>query len=412
MAFTYLSLIIIIPAVLVLFAGGVMTIHEKPVEPSRRWIIVLLSAAILILIPINLAIEEITTNRIGLFLILLIPTLVGLLALILIQRRAIYAQWWEDKRLISALLVALLLLIVLTIRVEIYYPLVLIVPAAFLALIWSLLLRFELGILFGLSSLVLIGQILEAVGLIGGRRMFAAIEFEWVLIPLIFSWYILSLILPAVLIYRGLTTKDSNNSRLASICFILAGLLILVELATTARHGVMVNATGHAAEDHLPFGEMLIAVLTGMVLLVALAGKRRLIGLAFIVLIPIMIASAYAAGWLVDPQAVTVARADRITAAVKAYHLQTGEYPSELDDLTPDYMPFILGPLTGRAQVWCYQGEREFYRLGYVFIQRYYGPTFPDPYSEILIHAFAGDIPEGGWMCDQELEQAKQTRGL
>ena len=337
---------------------------------------------------------------------------IGLLALILIQRRAIYAQWQQEKVLITALLGTLLLLIVGTARGEVYYPFVLILPAAFLALVWSLLTRFELGILFGLSLLVLIGKTLEAAGLIGGRQMFSEIEFVWILIPLIFSWYILSFILPAVLIYRGLRSKDANKSRLTSVCFILAGLLVVGQLATIMRHGVMVNATAHAAEDHLPFGEMLVAVLTGMVLLVVLNGKRRLIGLAFIVVIPVLIASAYAAGWLVDPQAVTLARAERITTALETYQQETGEYPASLRDLTPDYMPFILGPLTGRAQVWCYQSGPEYYRLGYVFIQRYYGPSFPDPHFEIKLHASEGDPPEAGWMCDQELEQAKQTRGL
>jgi hypothetical protein len=412
MAITYLSLFTIVPAVVVLFAGGLMTFREKGAEPSRRWIIVLLSAAILLLVPVNLSIVEITTSPVGIFLILFIPTIEGLLALILIQRRAIYAQWQQDKLLISALLGALLLLIFSTARGEIYYPLILILPAAFLVLVWTYLLRFELGILFGLSFLVLIGKTLEAAGLIGGRQMFSAIGFEWVLIPLIVSWVMLSLLLPAILIYRGLNIKDANNSRLASICFILAGLLVLVQLAAIMRHGVMVNATAHAAEDHLPFGEILIAILTGMVLLVVLSGKRRLIGLAFIVLIPVLIVSAYAAGWLVDPQTVTMARADRITAAVEAYHQQTGEYPASLNDLTPEYMPFILGPLTGRGQVWCYQGSQDYYRLGYVFIQRYYRATFPDPYVEIKLHASEGDPPEAGWMCDQEFEQAKQTRGL
>jgi len=412
MAITYLSLFTIVPAVLVLLAGGLMTLREKPAEPSRRWIIVLLSAAILLLVPINLSVEDITTSRIGIFLILLIPTIEGLLALTLIQRRAIYAQWQQEKVLISALLGALLLLIVGTARGEVYYPFLLILPAAFLALVWSLLMRFELGILFGLSLLVLAGKTLEAAGLIGGREMFQGIEFEWILIPLIFSWYILSLILPAVLIYRGLRSKDADKSRLASTCFILAGLLVAGQLATIMRHGVMVNATAHAAEDHLPFGEMLVAVLTGMVLLVVLNGKRRLIGLAFIILIPVLIASAYAAGWLVDPQAVTLARAERINAALEAYQQETGEYPASLNDLTPDYMPFILGPLTGRAQVWCYQGGQEYFRLGYVFIQRYYGPSFPDPHFEIKLHASDGDPPEAGWMCDQELEQARQTLGL
>ena len=409
---TYLSLLTIIPAILVLFAGGLITLREKRGELSRHWIIILLSATILLLIPITLSIVDITTSRIGIFLILLIPTIEGLLALILIQRRAIYAQWQEEKVLISALLGALLLLIVSTVRGEIYYPFVLILPAAFLALVWSILLRFELGILFGLSFVVLIGQILESIGLVGGRQMFSASELQWVYILLIISWIILSLLLPAVLIYRGLTIKDSKNNLLAYGSFIMAALLILSELATTARHGVMINATARAAEDHLPFGEVLVAVLTGMVLFAVLDGRRRLAGLAFIILIPVLIVSAYATGWLIDPQAITEARAERIKEAVVAYHLQTGEYPARLSDLTPDYMPFILGPLTGRTQVWCYQSDSDYYRLGYVFIQRYYEHTLFDPYYAIKIPASAGDLPDGSWMCDQELEQAKKTGGL
>ena len=48
---------------------------------------------------------------------------------------------------------------------------------------------------------------------------------------------------------------------------------------------------------------------------------------------------------------------ERIEGAVELYHQETGAYPASLADLTPGYMPFILGPLTGRGLVWCYQVE-------------------------------------------------------
>ena len=409
---TYLSLIVIVPAGVILLIGGYYSGRALQANQTRLWVFVLLGATILLLVPIVLAAEQITTSMLGLVLFGLIPALEGLLALTLLQWRVIYAQWLQDKALISILLGVLLLLVIGTARGEQYYPIALLVPALILALAWTFLARFKLGLVIGLSTLTIIFQILVASGVIGGRPVFDPEALRVVYMLMIAAWSLLSLMLPAFLIYRGWTIRDTPEKRQAFVCYVLAALLVLGGAAIVFRNGVMINATARAVEDHLPFGEILVSVLVGMVLIVLLKGNGKIIGWVYLISVPVIIVVAYSAGWLVQPQAITEARAERIRQAVEAYQQQTGAYPSELGDLTPEYITFILGPLTGRSQVWCYQGDQSYYRLGYVFIQRYYQPTLFEPYYAIKIHSSAGEIPSGSWMCDQELEQAHMTGGL
>jgi len=187
---------------------------------------------------------------------------------------------------------------------------------------------------------------------------------------------------------------------------LLAGLF-----ATILRYGVLVNATSHAFEDRLPFFGIASAVIAG--LLLALTGERRshLVGIAFTILVPALILFAYMLGWLVDAHAITARRSTRIAGAIQQYHQENGAYPQSLDDLTPQYLPFLVGPLNGRGTRWCYQGGADFYRLGYIFYQRYYDATF-HPFSEIKVLGASGEAPDGAWMCDDELERMKLTGGF
>jgi hypothetical protein len=133
-------------------------------------------------------------------------------------------------------------------------------------------------------------------------------------------------------------------------------------------------------------------------------------------LIPVVIAFSYTVGLQFKPQAITAARADRLGRAIEGYFQETGEYPTNLGDLTPSYLLFISGPLTGRGQVWCYQSGPSYYRLGYIFFQRYYkypdDTPFAEPYYEIKVPYAAGQPPAGEWMCDEELQLYKQHGGL
>jgi len=174
----------------------------------------------------------------------------------------------------------------------------------------------------------------------------------------------------------------------------------------------MVNASGHASEDHIPAGIVGLAVVVGILLAFGLRQRRLGPGLAYMLLMSVVITLAYISAWLVHPLTVTTNRVNRIDQAVERYHQEQGSYPSSLAQLMPDQLLFKLPPLTGRGQVWCYQGGVDYYRLGYAYYQRYYELGSFHPLSEIRIHSAVGQPPEGPWMCDAELEFIQSTGGL
>ena len=157
-------------------------------------------------------------------------------------------------------------------------------------------------------------------------------------------------------------------------------------------------------------------MIIGLVLVLSLKDKARLGGIAFLIISSIVIIGSYILGWVFEPKAITNARAMEIQQAIEEYHQNTGEYPPDLKALSPSYLPILLGPLTGRGQVWCYQSGQDYYRLGYVLFERYHqyndGTPFYEPYYEIKVPAASGRSPESTWMCDTELERYKIHGGL
>jgi hypothetical protein len=412
MPFTFFMLLTILPALLLLWAGLWLNSWAGGVQKNRRWILFLLIAAIIILVPMVVLADRARYGGVGYLAIILWPALEGVLALLAVQWRAVYSLWRVEKVLLSILLIVLVVLIALTALGEPTYLLAILVPPLFLAGAWIIGGRLGLGGLLAASLLVLVLQISHAVGLLGGRLYDVP---EWLKIASGLAGVLMvvfALLLAAIIIYRAMDEKRPVDKTRRIIYLSLSVLLLLGLAATVVRHGVMVKVTAHAAEDHIPFGQVALAVILGMILTALLVGRSRWVGLAFAILVPVLIVVSFAAGFLFEPQAVTAARAERIKGAVERYHQETGAYPARLADLTPGYMPIILGPLTGRGQVWCYQGESDYYRLGYVFIQRYYEPTLFKPFVEIRVYSSAGQPPDSGWMCDDELLRGEATRGL
>jgi len=317
---------------------------------------------------------------VGLLAIMLWPALEGVLALLAVQWRSVYSLWRVEKVLLSILLIMLVVLIALTSLGEPSYILAILIPPLFLAGAWIISERLGRGGLLVASLLVLALQISQAVGLLGGRLYGAP---DWLKIVSGLAEILIvvfGLLLAAILIYRALGEKRPVDKTRRIIYLSLSVLLLLGLAATVVCHGVMVKATARGAEYHMPFGQVAFAVFLGMVLTALLAGRSRRIGLAFTILVPVLIVVSYVAGFLFKPQVVNAARAERIKRAVELYHQETGTYPASLADLKPGYMHVIHGPLTGRCQVWCYQCGSDYYRLGYVFIQRYYKPTLSKPF--------------------------------
>jgi hypothetical protein len=352
------------------------------------------------------------TSAPGLVLILTIPALIGILTLLVINWRALYDRWMEERILVSALLLALLILLVWMMVGDPYLPLILLLPTLVLSGIWLSTRRLKVGGLVAISMVVLILILLDSVGLIATHivlstsLLWASYKISSILM------LFLALALSALLVDRSLERWSANDPK-SSIAFMALAVLLVLGLGTaTLRHGILTNATARAAEDHLPIGTVAVAVMVGMLLTFGLKRRHTRAGPMFTLLVPVLIAVAYTSGWYLDPLTITARRGDQINQAVLAYYQDKNVYPHNLSALSPDYLPFILGPLTGRGQVWCYQTGEGFYQLGYVIFQRYYGPTFPEPHYEIKIVDSAGQPPGVPWMCDDELELMKQTGGL
>lgn len=226
---------------------------------------------------------------------------------------------------------------------------------------------------------------------------------------------LLALVLAGVLVYLSLNESSSSGRFYKALLLFLGFLLALGVAATMFHHGVLVKATSRAPEDHFPLLSIFLAIGIGLTLLFIHKGKFRMSGVTFMAVVPPSIVLAFWLGLRIDPQAITEARAQQIGQAIELYHQDTGAYPFELRQLEPDYLPLLLGPLTGRGQTWCYQSGEGYYRLGYVLFERFHqygdGTPFWEPYYEIHISSAEGDPPAGKWICELKLENLKQIGG-
>jgi hypothetical protein len=413
-ALSIFALATIIPALLVVWVGERVTLNLSPDKSIRSLVLFLLFATLAILLIFSIYGHSFPSGDFPISILVLFPTLMGLIALLFVRWRDVLAGWRMNSWLVSVLLLAnLVLLTSLGRSRELYYvPLIVLLVAGLTASIWGFSRRSSQKILELGGVLVAAFLFLDAAGVIDSPTVMSSIGlrgFYSVIKPLFFA---LALLLLAALILRITWGMKNGEEIWANPGLTVTMILLIAIFAVLVRKAVLVDATGRAAEDHIPFMEILFAILTGMLMVGTSRGRARIAGTAYIILVPVLIIGAYILGWLFEPQVITQDRAQRIAQAVEKYHQQNGVYPSNLEALTPQYMPYILGPLTGRGQVWCYQGEAEAYRLGYVYFQRYYHNTFPEPYFEIRTYATAGDQFIGPWICDDELEKYKRAPGL
>jgi len=223
---------------------------------------------------------------------------------------------------------------------------------------------------FGLNVLV-VGGILLVVFLTLDALGIAGDPFIYTLPRLMVIYLIASSFTPLIaLLYAGLLVNLALNSPLSrgrrrkAFYTALAAWLVLGVGAVILRHGILVKTTSRAPEDHFPIIGVFLALFIGIIMLQTHKKKNRWSGAAFLLIAPTLIILAFGLGLRFDPHAITEARAIQIRQAIESYHQDTGAYPAELEDLSPNYLPLLLGPLTGRGQTWCYQSGTDYYQLG------------------------------------------------
>jgi hypothetical protein len=403
---------LIVPSLFVVLSAEKISTFGQSQNTARNRVLFLLLSTIGMLLLFSINTESFTDGDYPLLMLILFPTLTGLLALSFIRWREILTIWKINRVLISGLLIVSIALIISLGRAPVvnFVPIAIPMLALLTAISWEVIQRASIRIVEVGGILIAGYLLLDAVGITSNPTFTAA---DWLNTTLSFVralGSLLALILVAALIHRIQTGGSADNKPLSSTATGIMILLLLALASVEVRDAVLVKATGRAAEDHLPLIEILLAILTGMIFIGVSSKHKRNAAIVYTILLPMLLVGAYGVGWLVDPNAITRSRADHLTQAIERFQGEQGIYPTNLETLTPQYIPYILGPLTGRGQVWCYQSSADFYRLGYAYYQRYYGPTFPSGYSEVRIHAAVGEPPEGQWMCDEEL--AKNQPGL
>jgi len=412
MALPLLSLITILPALLALLVGSWVVRIFRSEDRALGWVFYLLLVSTAMMVPYVIFASTFRTGGAGYLLIILLPAAVGILALIFYHWRDLFALWGRMKVLVSGLILGLLFLLALTVIGEPFTPLVIVLPSLMTAVLYGLCRRMGKTVVWVFSAALAGLLMLDALGILGAPFVFSM---DWSrqvysAIGLMFP----ALVFPcaAALLERGLESPRSEMTEDGLIYYGLMGILLLSMAAAVFRHGVLVDATGHAAEDRMPFTWLAFAIVAAMLLYVTLNIKERFIpALGYMFLAPAIVMFSFAASALVDPYAVTVRRAERIDRAIQEYRQMASTYPTDLGEISPNYLIILPGPLTGRGQVWCYQGGADYYRLGFAYHQRYYSDNF-EPHSEIITTSSEGELPTEIWMCDRELERIKETGGL
>lgn len=136
-----------------------------------------------------------------------------------------------------------------------------------------------------------------------------------------------------------------------------------------------------------------------------LAGRAKVAGLFYLLLLPVVLMVISGLAQDVDFERLTADRAERISQALETFYLQEGYYPENLQQLTPRYLFSRAEPVIIFGQDWCYDGSREYYRLGYVYRQHW-----SDPRLVGRIHRATNGFG-AGWpaICQEEIS-ALQAR--
>lgn len=414
MSMTTLQQLAVLPALLVAIAG-MLALHGQENERRGRYLLLLLGMGVFSLLALYITMRFITEPYDQPFFQLsrlLTPALLAILALILLNVKEV-ADISRGSR-ITAVFLALALLILTGLlwgsRMGMAY---LILPGTLiLAVGWALGRRYLwLSTLLGLLCL---GVLLLVYWLISNPPDYtAAPPSLFIRLPLLFGLYAMpglavvtaGVLLTAVLQPENAPDTPTTHSRVLwqrLLIGVLAVGLIIV-LAYVIFWGSVWDQTSDGVFGFL-ISELagVMAIGVGIAMTTALWGNRRLIGLLFIAVVPVLFYQTFEWGWEASYHAITERRPAQIAGALDQFHEREGHYPETLAALTPRDLLFIRRPVILAGEAWCYQGGNDFYRLA-----AFHREFFSSPVS-LRVYEAAGEPPPGTWECEERLAAMKE----
>ncbi len=404
----------IIPALLIVLGGMLVLRKGSDHTSSRRFLLYLLFIGVL-LMPVVFVIERISpehdTQLTNLISTLTAPILIGLLALILVNLKLLARLKPGEK--VLAILFGLILLVLMAGSVwgQPFGMAQLILSGALvLAFVWVFVGKFDaLGAALSLAALIIL-----AFFNFGNLEDLSSIP-NWLRFPfglLMFSLPGLVVALAAVWITSGLKSishpKEAQKAGKAPTLWFPAllrfglAVVLLGYLAYTIVWASIWDQTSDGLGGIMfAMWASLTAIVAGMLMSLTATKWYGSAGFIFALLVPVLMFGAFRYGWGVSYHAITEERASRIQHAVESFYNQNEHYPKELSELIPDHLLWIPKPVILREEGWCYQGDRDYYRLG-SFFREY----FSTPLS-LHIYASAGNSPDADWACDERLAEMK-----
>jgi hypothetical protein len=418
MTMTFLSQLGVIPAILIALVGIMILRGEDKERSVRRFLLFLLGVGVFILLALVLTMRFISVNDQQLYFQLAwlsAPSFLGILALILLNGRAGLAGMDRRTRIMAGSLgLAMIILFVLNWNPQFGIEFFILPGALLLTLGWTLGRRWNwLAIFLSLLCLAALGlfsfYMSHPPDYTTGSPPFA--QQVLFLFGLGFNiWPGLAIVLSGVLVtasFHSPGTQGENTARKPPrrMRLFMAGLasVLLFYLAYNIFWGSVWDQTSDGLYGiFLSQLSGLIAVGTGMIMMLVLRGRNRLAGMLFMIVVPVMLNQSFEAGWHVSYHEITEGRAERISRALEKFHAREGSYPETLHALTPRDLLFIQQPVILAGEDWCYESGGDYYRLA-----AFYREFFSAPVS-LRLYRSAGETPTSPMPCEERLAAMKE----
>jgi len=400
----------VIPAGLVVLVALYLQ-RRSPIETAsqRMFLFFQITAGVLLGLVALISLPSISSQYpVRLLGAFLVPTIFGLLVILISSRKQVALLRRRQKVLVYFLTVLILAAGIVSLR-DLSTILMLLAPmSATLAGAWLLNRRPLRWVwLFAAAALLLMAVIQSIVA--------PPLNFlPRFLQPLVGIFYLaapaLLVVAAALLLVTGLRLASpafappgvqlTLPGRVEGILRVAGSILLMGYLAyATAWASIWDQTTDGLGGLTLNMIAIPVAIACGMVIALKGPARQRLIGLGFAVLVPILVSVGFRYGWDVSFPQMTEDRAERIGNALERYFEREGGYPARLSDLVPRDLVFVPAPVMFRGEDWCYQADGSAYRLA-AFSHEYFGL----PVS-LTVYQSAGSLDDRPLPCAERLAE-------
>jgi hypothetical protein len=409
MSMTFTNQLGVIPALLIALACVLVLRRVEPEYAQRRLLLFLLGLGVLLNSARYITMRYVTEPYNQPFFELsnlLAPSMLGITAMVLLNIKGI-SKMGQNTRMVAIILgIVFCVLYGLVWRNQVGIEYLIVPGTLILAIGWVLGMRSP-------RLTLILGWLSVAVHASLNWIFTHPIDYSEIPTPRILGSIIfiliyvspgLSTVVSALLVTQGIQAIAGNAGTFGKeILKIGFAVMVILFMAYTIYWGsIWDNTSDGLLGVFALYPSALVAIGSGMIMMLVLRGRQRIVGTVFLVAAPLILYQSFEAGWRVSYHKITEGRAERIAQALERFHAREGSYPESLDELTPRDLLFIQQPVILAGEKWCYESGGNSYRLS-----AFYREAFSMPVS---LHTYesAGDLPLGPPICEERLAEMKQ----